>query len=389
MTHVREYEFKKIWQRENFCQGENLRLSVVIPLYNTELYIIDTLNSINAEKRIEIEYIIIDDGSTDNSMNIAMDWLSSNSVSGKLLSISNSGPSVARNIGISQCSCAYIGFFDSDDLCNASTYAAMLKSAHAYGADVVMARANSFDAKSLRIDEFPDCDIWNSLLDGSTFTITNVQRQPRLMRLEPSPVVRIYKSDFLSDEIRFPEGIFFEDLPFHVSVILSARSVILIDKTLLYYRTGRSGQTTSITGKRRFDFIESLRLSIEKMNGHHVQSDAKMYIFGLFARMATWCGEYCHYDDREEFFRGITDFIDDDGATSLLSYANSISDGRDASACRALAARDIPKLRMIAEGEYYGQTPPHRKPIIARTLSRWGRSLKKRYVRFRIYLLTK
>ena len=94
----------------------NSLVSVVIPLYNKEPYIIQTLQSVMNQTFPNIECIIVDDGSTDKSVEITTKFISDNKLSWSLISQINSGQTKARNCGIRQARGEYIAFLDSDDL---------------------------------------------------------------------------------------------------------------------------------------------------------------------------------------------------------------------------------------------------------------------------------
>ena len=87
--------------------------SVVIPLYNKEAYIADTLKSVLTQSFQDFEVIIMNDGSTDNSLNIVHSF-SDNRI--KIISTVNGGVSSARNLGIKGAQCDYIALLDADDL---------------------------------------------------------------------------------------------------------------------------------------------------------------------------------------------------------------------------------------------------------------------------------
>ena len=89
-------------------------ISVIVPVYNVEAYLEKCVNSILHQTYENIEVILIDDGSTDNSGAIC-DALAADDSRIKVLHKSNGGVSSARNLGISVASGAYICFVDSDD----------------------------------------------------------------------------------------------------------------------------------------------------------------------------------------------------------------------------------------------------------------------------------
>jgi len=91
---------------------ESISISVVIAVYNTEKYIAEAIESIFAQNYSNIEIIVVNDGSTDNTLKILEQY------SGriKIISQENKGQSVARNVGIKQAKGTLIGFIDADDL---------------------------------------------------------------------------------------------------------------------------------------------------------------------------------------------------------------------------------------------------------------------------------
>ena len=91
-------------------------VSIIIPLYNKEHFIIDTLKSIRAQDFENWECIIIDDGSTDGSLKVVTDFCNAHSGNWKIYSIPNGGQTKARNIGIRHATGRYLAFLDADDL---------------------------------------------------------------------------------------------------------------------------------------------------------------------------------------------------------------------------------------------------------------------------------
>ena len=94
----------------------SIDVSIVIPLYNKENFIIDTLKSIRAQDFENWECIIIDDGSTDGSLKVVTDFCNAYSGNWKIYSVPNGGQTKARNVGISHASGRYLAFLDADDL---------------------------------------------------------------------------------------------------------------------------------------------------------------------------------------------------------------------------------------------------------------------------------
>jgi len=91
-------------------------ISIIIPLFNKEDFIVQTLKSILNQDNKDWECIIVDDGSTDNSLQIVTDFCNTYAGNWKILSVTNSGQTKARNIGIREATGRYLAFLDADDL---------------------------------------------------------------------------------------------------------------------------------------------------------------------------------------------------------------------------------------------------------------------------------
>ncbi|MDO4559962.1 MAG: glycosyltransferase family A protein [bacterium] len=101
-------------------------ISVIIPVYNREKFIRRAIESIILQDHTEKEIIVVDDGSTDKSAQIAEEVLKSSKVHHKIISLTkNSGVSHARNVGIQESQGTYISFLDSDDYCDTTMLSSM------------------------------------------------------------------------------------------------------------------------------------------------------------------------------------------------------------------------------------------------------------------------
>ena len=105
-----------------------IAISVVIPVFNTECYLSTCLDSVLNQTLENIEVICIDDGSTDNSLEILKKYQKKDNRV-KIISKDNEGQGVARNIGISEAIGEYIAFVDSDDFIKKTQYTYYTKDA--------------------------------------------------------------------------------------------------------------------------------------------------------------------------------------------------------------------------------------------------------------------
>ena len=94
----------------------SIDVSIIIPLYNKENWIIDTLQSVENQTFINWECLIIDDQSNDTSCSLVSDYIKQKGIRYRLISKDNSGQSATRNLGIANATGKYIAFLDADDL---------------------------------------------------------------------------------------------------------------------------------------------------------------------------------------------------------------------------------------------------------------------------------
>ena len=109
-----------------------------MPIYNVEEYLDRSIGSLLNQTLKDIEIILIDDGSTDKSLEIVKHYAESNSDRIKYISVENGGAAKARNLGLSIAEGEYIGFVDSDDFVDATMFEKMYNLAKSDDAEIVM-----------------------------------------------------------------------------------------------------------------------------------------------------------------------------------------------------------------------------------------------------------
>lgn len=217
-----------------------VKVSVIVPVYNVENYLNRCLDSIIQQTLTDIEIICIDDGSTDAFLTILKEYAKKDNRI-KIISKKNEGLSVARNIGIECANGEYISFVDSDDYISLDTLEKTYKSAVNNNSDVVMFKIATFNEednfnysykKYFKIDE----DMQDVNFENYVFTFHEIRKH--IMNTAFAAWAKIYKRSFLSqyDDFKFPEGLIFEDIPFHIKAILRAERISFVPEFLYKYR---------------------------------------------------------------------------------------------------------------------------------------------------------
>lgn len=213
----------------------NNKISIIIPVYNVENYIERCIDSLISQSYINLEIILVDDGSTDKSGEICDRYaVVDNRI--KVIHIKNSGRGEARNIGLSQANGQYIGFVDSDDWVEKDLYKYLIENIEETKADI-------------SICAYYECldDIKNKkMLYEKSFVCTGKEALHYTM----SNVIGVYWFNIaiwnklykkaVVENIRF-RGREYEDIMYNAEVIYGARNVSYINKCLYNYRLSRIG----------------------------------------------------------------------------------------------------------------------------------------------------
>ena len=244
----RENETGKIeileWQKGN----TDIELSVVIPVYNISKYLykcIDTLTQWNAPY---VEYIFVDDGSTDGSSEIIRQKMQSDKRI-QLVQKVNGGCASARNKGIQLAKGRYIGFMDGDDFIDTNMYYELLKRAMLGNYDFTYCGYAEYCEENGMIKP-ADNDYMGEPYQTGTY------RQDKVQLLAVNTRIAIWRCIY-KRSILLHQGIFFhedlmlfDDLPFKIEYIFAAKSAVCVPKALYYYRQGRPNQDTSCCDER-------------------------------------------------------------------------------------------------------------------------------------------
>jgi glycosyltransferase involved in cell wall biosynthesis len=172
-------------------------LSIIVPYYNSNNYIKRCIQSILNQTYQDFELILVDDGSTDDSINICKDFATRDKRI-ILLQKENGGQGTARNFGIENSNGFFIGFVDSDDYIEPEMYNCMLNEITAHEADIAICGYNVFrkNSKKLRplsyINEPIVYDNYNLV---KAYVSTNI--------ISGGPCNKLYKRELFGD-IRFP-----------------------------------------------------------------------------------------------------------------------------------------------------------------------------------------
>lgn len=261
------------------------KVSIIVPAYNAEQYIINCLDSLVNQTYKDIEIIIINDGSTDNTLNIIKDYEKKYKKIIKIIDQKNAGQGAARNRGIKEASGEYVTFVDSDDYVKFEMIEKLYNNLKENNSDVSVGNI---------IKKYEDKEIL-----FNNFKIMDNDNVNNLIISHPGPVARLYKKSlFIDNNIYFLENLIYEDLGTIPLLGLYANNVSYINDYLYYYVI-REGSTMNQIGyseklENIFDVMSHLE---KKFNGKKKKELEYLYIEHL---LRSACLRFSKFNEGKE-----------------------------------------------------------------------------------------
>lgn len=233
---------------QNEVIDQKPQISIIIPVYNAELYLARCFDSIISQTFGNYEVILVDDGSTDHSGKVCDEFAAIDSRF-KIFHQLNEGPSKARNFGLEQSQGEYICFIDSDDWVHPNYLEHLLDLSTDYHADISCIKhlktsdfTLDFPKSSLKIKEFTNLEILNQYDNVyNTYLITVWGK--------------LYKKD-LFNHIRFAEGKLHEDVDILYKLFYQAKKTVISNQVLYFYWKHANSITGRVTLNRHLDFLD-------------------------------------------------------------------------------------------------------------------------------------
>lgn len=215
-----------------------MKLSIIVPVYNSEKTIEKCLKTLSKQTLDEIEIIIINDGSTDKSSSIIEKYAKKFPNKIKYINRENKGIGFTRNEGIKIASGEFLGFVDSDDFVALNMFEKLYKKAITEKADIAICNYTIVNDSNNQSKVF--VNIPNN---------TSLQVKPEIINsIDFAPWNKIYKKELFND-IYFPEKLKYEDLNTIIKVFSKAKKIVKINDYCYYYFNNPSGETTTINSK--------------------------------------------------------------------------------------------------------------------------------------------
>ena len=218
-----------------------IKVSVIVPVWNVEKYLDKCLYSLVNQTLKEIEIIVVNDESPDNSQKIIDKYVKKYPKKVKSLSQKNGGQGSARNNGLKYALGEYIGYVDSDDYIEKDMYKLMYNKAKKEDLDVVFCCLNNVYESSQKMEPLFKNAKTNK--DNAFFSNVGVCN-------------KIYKKELL-DGIEFKSKVWYEDLSFTCKVLMGAKNIDFIEEGLYIYIQRQGSTMNNNNIKRNLEIIDA------------------------------------------------------------------------------------------------------------------------------------
>jgi glycosyltransferase involved in cell wall biosynthesis len=237
------------------------KVSIIIPVYNSEKYLDECLTSVVNQTLKEIEIICVNDGSADGSKDILQTFASRDDRI-RVADIPNSGQGEARNTGIQLATGTYIGFVDSDDCIEPEMFETLYNAAEQSMADIAYGFTRCFsDVRETGIS-FPYYDNEQKYFagEGDKKVLSGDEVFLALPGMTVVAWNKIYKKELVDTHgIWFGNGRIHEDIPFSFKAVLNASRICIVRKQLYHYRVNARSTMNSISRENYAEVLNVLR----------------------------------------------------------------------------------------------------------------------------------
>lgn len=243
------------------------KVSVIIPIYNVEKYLRRCLNSIVNQTLSDIEIICINDGSTDNSLEILQEYAQKDERI-VIINQQNEGVSRARNYGINIAKGEYIGFLDSDDYIDYNFYEKLYEAAKRTNAEIACASIywNRYKDYMLKIKKEKLCKKPSSKYIAAALPACCYVWN------------KIYKTSKIKEHnCYFEPDIYYEDMPWTFRTVYLLNKMITVPNICYYYEYNPVSIVNKSTVKRRNDYIQSVNYIQNFVYEHNIKTAIKYW----------------------------------------------------------------------------------------------------------------
>lgn len=269
------------------------KISIIVPIYNSEKYLSECIESILKQTYTNIEVILVDDGSTDQSSSICKKYENIDSRV-KYFFQNNFGVSAARNYGINLSEGEYIGFIDSDDFIDSRMYETMINAITEYDVDLAMCRYvnySSEDNYNIQNEPLPYYYCGKEEIEKKIIPlmIGSSSKKIQCPPIMGSSCRCLYKASIIKNsDIKFKKIKIAEDTVFNLEYLCSIDSAYIIKDAFYYYRVNMNSATRKYITDLYSNLCIQRNLTIEILKKNNL-TYLDEYIDNAWLYFVTWC----------------------------------------------------------------------------------------------------
>jgi len=323
------------------------KVAIIIPVYNAKKFMKDCLKNCINQTFEDLEIIVVDDKSTDNTVEIVQSVMKEDDRIRLIQLEENRRQGYARNVAVEQAKADYVMFLDVDDAYRDNCVEEMYNKITADDADMTICKFDTVDDETGLINQNQaDLQLYTNFayVDKKYHDGFNYKDLPNSEIFNKANVIwdKIYKKSFLLDNnIKFPAGMFCEDDVFSFTTIFKAKKITVLDKSLIFYRINRVDSSSNLQDRTGFDcfrMYELVRNLLWELNIYYkYQYDFMM--FQLYSFLFFY--KYVNPKYKKEFFYKMK--------KELMAYIGVLD-------CKSYKDRDAyfyDMLEIILKNNYY------------------------------------
>ena len=261
-----------------------MKVSVIVPIYNVENFVEECLNSLKYQTLRDIEVILVNDGSTDNSIE-KIKYLLDDCNHFKLINQENAGLSAARNKGLDYATGEYIAFVDSDDYVEPTFLEELYNAAIEDNLDIVMGGYKKFQNNCYE-EIKRNSNLYDKVMTGIDFLKSELKHSDYRMEVWDD----LYKAEFLrKNNLKFKNGVLHEDELFTPLALIKANRVKLTSSIKYNYR---QRENSIMSNKPNINHINSYYIIINKLLNIFNDSSSTDIKYVISRLLVNLCGGY-------------------------------------------------------------------------------------------------
>lgn len=281
---------------------KNILVSIIVPVYNSSKYITNCIESLINQTYKNVEIVFINDGSTDNSLNVLNAYKRDKRI--KIINQKNQGANIARTNGLKKCKGDYVMFVDSDDTILPNTVFELIELIRKYNVDIIKFRFINYDNGNIESNYYKDKgSLLKELLTTSKMNnITNEIVSAKVIRLDDD-VFDIKSSNA-------------EDLLMNLSFYDHANNIMVVDDAYYFYTSNENSTSKTVDIKRILSSIKEYDLLLDVLLKYAKKwnlNDSKLINLIYFRNITSLCLQVIRiieYKDDNETLNLINESLD-------------------------------------------------------------------------------